>query len=471
MATPSWAANLPASMQWMNSMGRDYGEGTPHFVPPTSEGAEGLWMLGNTGIQNYDPTTNSSWAPVSTPLGKAAQARQRFDLRGNPLDRPEFAWSNPSLGWDGTSAAGESRWAAESPGAGWELRGQPTDSWLTPGELLSFAMQIFGPQFFGAVGTAGETIPGAFEAGNAAAGGSAAATGAGGVDWSNLNTIDVSGQLPAGSFPGQTPPFGGWTVGEKPPLDWDKLSQIDVNGQLPAGSFEGQLPVGVTPNAMSAAALNEGGAFDMFGTQNAPGSMTDMRTIFDQPSFLERVMNSAGISNTGMGGLGLPGGGDVWDEFRKKFKMIPGGGPISTGMAIASGLYGMNRANKTAQIARSAADRADPFAPMRPQFQDQLSKIMLDPSMIQNMPGYKAGLQAVERSGAKQGWLGSGNMMIALNDYGGRFFNDTVKQLADLSGANINPGASGQFMLEGNKQAMDMVSRALASLGYAAGGR
>lgn len=81
----------------------------------------------------------------------------------------------------------------------------------------------------------------------------------------------------------------------------------------------------------------------------------------------------------------------------------------------------------------------DPFAGQRPQYQAQLSTLMNDPSGIVNMPGYEAGMQAIMRKMASQGYLASGNMMNSLMQYGGQFYQDAVKNLMQLSGGNMAP--------------------------------
>lgn len=81
----------------------------------------------------------------------------------------------------------------------------------------------------------------------------------------------------------------------------------------------------------------------------------------------------------------------------------------------------------------------DPFAAQRPGYQAQLSTLMNDPSSITTMPGYDAGLQAIMRKLASQGYLGSGKMMESLFQFGGNFYNDAVKNLTQLAGGNFAP--------------------------------
>lgn len=165
-------------------------------------------------------------------------------------------------------------------------------------------------------------------------------------------------------------------------------------------------------------------------------------------------------SATGIGTTG--GGGGMMDMFRRRMAamgMTPGNlGMIGGGLNIASGLYGLNAAQQMSQMAQ----RADPFAGYRPGYAAQLAQLTADPSRITSMPGYRAGMQAVQRSMAAQGYQGSGNMMAAMSKYGGDFYNQEVNRLAALGGANISP----QTALMGQGMASDLASRGLASLGY-----
>lgn len=76
-----------------------------------------------------------------------------------------------------------------------------------------------------------------------------------------------------------------------------------------------------------------------------------------------------------------------------------GGGPM--GIAnIISGLYGFDQSRKLQKS-------------MRPP----------NPGDVTKTPGYEAGLEAVQRSMGAQGYQGSGNMMAALQKYGGDAYN------------------------------------------------
>lgn len=62
-----------------------------------------------------------------------------------------------------------------------------------------------------------------------------------------------------------------------------------------------------------------------------------------------------------------------------------------------------------------------------------------NPQDITGMPGYQAGLEAVQRSMAAQGYQGSGNMMAALAKYGGDFYNQYANQRLQSAQAQAGP--------------------------------
>lgn len=145
-----------------------------------------------------------------------------------------------------------------------------------------------------------------------------------------------------------------------------------------------------------------------------------------------------------------------------------GGGMLGPAMSIGSGLYGMYNSEQQKKLAKQIMERSDPFAASRGMYGERLNALMNDPSGIDKVPGYAAGLQAVERKMASQGYNGSGNMMAALSKYGGDFYNQEVARLMQLSGANATPGAGSGVAGQQFNSGVDTASRALASLGYGA---
>lgn len=92
---------------------------------------------------------------------------------------------------------------------------------------------------------------------------------------------------------------------------------------------------------------------------------------------------------------------------------------------VGTGLYAMWKAKQMAKLGRptGAQDAA----------RAQLESLMRDPSGMTKLPGYKAREQAITRNMASQGYLGSGNMMAELADFGGGFYNDTLRTLSGLA--------------------------------------
>jgi hypothetical protein len=87
---------------------------------------------------------------------------------------------------------------------------------------------------------------------------------------------------------------------------------------------------------------------------------------------------------------------------------------------------------------------------------------------LAKMPGYQAGLDAVQRAGAAQGFTGSGNMENALLQYGGNIFNQQLSTLELLSGAGINPGTAGQLQQSGTQANTQLMGQGINSLAYGA---
>lgn len=152
-------------------------------------------------------------------------------------------------------------------------------------------------------------------------------------------------------------------------------------------------------------------------------------------------------------------------KLRAMSPMASRGGPLQSGWNILSGLHGISQSRQLADLASKASERADPFGPYRAGYAQQLAALSADPSLITKQPGYAAGLEAVRRSLAAQGYQGSGNMMAALSQYGQKFLGDEQNRLASLAGAGFNPASAGQLNLEGNVAANQMLFSALNRLG------
>ena len=119
---------------------------------------------------------------------------------------------------------------------------------------------------------------------------------------------------------------------------------------------------------------------------------------------------------------------------------------------IGSGIYGLMQSRKMRKA-------MDPFSKYRAGYGKELAALEADPSRITSRPGWRAGNLAVQRGAAAGGYLGSGNEMLALQDFGGNFYNQEAQRLASLAGAGVAPGS-------GFAQSADLAGQSLASLGY-----
>lgn len=138
---------------------------------------------------------------------------------------------------------------------------------------------------------------------------------------------------------------------------------------------------------------------------------------------------------------------------------------ISTIGQLFSALSSARDSNALRDASGRAVGIQDPFGAERKQYQEMLRNLYANPGSISEMPGYKAGLQAVERRGAAQGWNGSGNMMVALSEYGGNFFDKEANRLATLGGAGISPTGASNSEMTGLIAANQARNNALAQLG------
>lgn len=141
---------------------------------------------------------------------------------------------------------------------------------------------------------------------------------------------------------------------------------------------------------------------------------------------------------------GTPGGfspdvpyasGNPFDEAYNRFLDSPIGQAMKTGgkylgkaepyMRIYGGLQGLAQANRLRQLSK------------------------LPSSDVTKLPGYEAGLDAVRRSMAAQGFAGSGNMATAMLRYGGDAYDKAVQQriLASQAGAGPAYGTASSLAL------------------------
>lgn len=185
-----------------------------------------------------------------------------------------------------------------------------------------------------------------------------------------------------------------------------------------------------------------------------PNSILNMLASGSSPAALLQALSMGGPGALFGGGFGAPGS-MPWGSAGNLFN-------------IGSGLYGMYQGDQLRKNSQRWASQADPFGPYRAGFGAQLQSLVQNPSSLTSTPGYQAGLDAVTRNMAAQGYLGSGNMMAALAKYGENAYNQQAQLLASLAGANFNPANAGQLAQGGDIAGAQLTGNALNRLGMAA---
>ena len=131
-------------------------------------------------------------------------------------------------------------------------------------------------------------------------------------------------------------------------------------------------------------------------------------------------------------------------------------------------LYGMYQANQLKSQLAGLASQEDPLASQRAGYAAQLQQLMSNPGQyLSSQPGYQAGLDAVERSQAAQGYQGSGNMMAALQQYGGNAYQQAFQNLYQLSGGG-NSQAATNLQAQGLTAATQLQGQSMSNLGLLA---
>lgn len=196
-------------------------------------------------------------------------------------------------------------------------------------------------------------------------------------------------------------------------------------------------------------------------------------------------MPNVPIPGGGSGGgrmpnITLPGGGGGSSVGEDIWRTITGGGgglgdlPWGTIIpGVMQALAGAYNADEWKDFASDQRDVLDPFGRYRPQYGDMLSQYYSDPAgFIENLPGYKAERDLMERSMlAKAGSTGqhlSGNLPTWVLDRTGeiaaRHADRWEDNLARLAGADIGPGAYATTALEGMRNQQAARDNALMAL-------
>lgn len=152
---------------------------------------------------------------------------------------------------------------------------------------------------------------------------------------------------------------------------------------------------------------------------------------------------------------------------------------IVPALAAGQGLYDLygSGSNSAQGISSAAAAAADPFSSQRGQYQGMLQGLMSGQNFTSD-PSYQArfnaGQQAIERSAAARGMLGSGNLLTELTKYGqeqasGEYQNQFAR-LAKLAGVDAgSPGEAGRILAGRYGQRNNALANIGGSLGSSGG--
>lgn len=81
-----------------------------------------------------------------------------------------------------------------------------------------------------------------------------------------------------------------------------------------------------------------------------------------------------------------------------------------------------------------------------------------------NSPGYQLGMDAVRRQMAAQGYLGSGNLMAALQEYGHRFYGDYVNQRLRSADSQLNATRAQAGPVYGGQSSLALAAQGIGNL-------
>ena len=218
------------------------------------------------------------------------------------------------------------------------------------------------------------------------------------------------------------------------------LTEVAAGGVTAGGAGDAGAGMGWMGGASGAGAGTMG---DVAATTGASTSAD-----FFGPGGAGTLANNAGGISTGSGNwlsslmssLGTGGSGGL--------TLGNIGSLVNTIGSVGGALY---NSNKLAGLGKGT--------PAQQTANSQLNTLLQNPSSITSMPGYAAGLQAVERTGAAQGYLGSGNMMVGLDQYAGNFYNQTLQTLSGIG--QQNAGVNAEYTIGG----MQLFGQGMNSLG------
>ena len=252
---------------------------------------------------------------------------------------------------------------------------------------------------------------------------------------------------------------------------------FDLYGGLNAGAGAGaeawgagaQAAMGGLASGEAAGAGYAPGADGIWGgpgTEAAYGSGAGAAAGAGLAPVVEMGKNFSGAFQTGNVGsdimsimrsvLGIPGGGGG-----------TGLGGISGLISAGNSIYGLYQADQMKKLTKLMMKQSDSWGSSggRDIAAGQLAGVLSGGSdAYEQTPAYKARMQAVQRSMAANGYLGSGNMAAAAAAAGGAGYNEYLQQMGNLAGAGQNPATSAQIGITGNSAANNLAVNSLGLL-------
>ena len=192
------------------------------------------------------------------------------------------------------------------------------------------------------------------------------------------------------------------------------------------GAGAGLSGAGMEGTGAGLTASGLGGGYDLFGAGASTGA----------------GLGGAGMDATGAGLTGGFGGGgsSIQEMLSRQFGQLGGGGAGAGGGGMPSwlkqGLGGLQLAGGLQQYQAQSQRQAQQQG-----YAQQMQQLMANPSSVESLPGYNAGLRAVQHKGRAEGFGGSGSMAAALAGYGGQQYQQQLSNLASLQGGSQPVGS------------------------------
>jgi hypothetical protein len=228
------------------------------------------------------------------------------------------------------------------------------------------------------------------------------------------------------------------------------LNDVGIGGVL--GNTANMTYSGLADSALIAGAVVGGaylGGADFSGTSMDMSNAGDtMGQYYDSGQYTAQMGNTTafdgGYSGSSMASMaGTPG--TSWSGVAGKTLGTMGNmATLGAGLKLVGGLYGLYKSSQnpntsnTPSPAVTTASNANATASATAA--TQLTTALNDPSSYYDSASYQAGLQALERTDAAQGYAGSGKMLADLQNYGQTSYQSYITNLSQI--ANMSLGAS-----------------------------